>query len=224
MRRIPVTVAALGASTLLLAACGSDNTSSSSSSSNGAASSSGGAAASSSASTSPKASIKSLTGVNTAVDLDPATAGVLKTNGVSVAPVAPATAAMANGTVEVSFPIKSGNVDIYDQSQLPFIRGTVNHTGGITFSAGGKSLTATNFIVDPGASTLTATVGGQQVQLLDLDGSKVAISMAGGNVKLDGTVAKLSQAAADALNQTFGVTIFMKGIPLGVVHITAAGM
>ena len=117
MRRIPVTVAVLGAGTLLLAACGSDNTSSSSSSSNGAASSSSGAA--SSASTSPKASIKALTGVDTKVDLDPATAGVLKTNGVSVAPVAPATAAMANGTVEVSFPIKSGNVDIYDRASCP---------------------------------------------------------------------------------------------------------
>ncbi|MFN2452098.1 MAG: hypothetical protein ABR541_07080 [Candidatus Dormibacteria bacterium] len=223
MRRIPVTVAVLGASTLLLAACGSDNSSSSSSSSSGgAASSSSGAA--SSASTSPKASIKALTGVDTKVDLDPATAGVLKTNGVMVAPVAPATAAMANGTVEVSFPIKSGNVDIYDPSQLPYIRGSVVHTGGITFSAGAKSLTATDFIVDPGASTLTATVGGQQVQLLDLDGSKAAISMDGANVKLDGVTAKLSQAAADALNQTFGVTIFMKGIPLGAVHLTAAGM
>jgi len=222
MHRIPVTVAVLGASTLLLAACGSDTTSSSASSSNGATSSSGGAA-SSSASASPKASIKTLTGVDTKVDLDPGTAGVLNTHGVSVAPVAPATAAMASGTVEVSFPITGGNVDLYDQSQLPFIRGTVKHSGGITFSAGGKSLTATDFVVDPGASTLTATVGGQQVQLLDLNGSKTQISMDGANVKLDGIEATLSQAAADALNQTFGVTIFAKGIPLGAVHLTAAG-
>ena len=203
-------LAIAGSAAFLLAACGGTATDSGS---NGASTSS-----------TPSASIKSLTGVGTTVTVDPGTAMVLQQNGVSVAPVAPATADASGGMVKVTFPITSGNVDIYPQNVLPFIRGTVTHTGGLTFSGGGKSLTVTNFIVDPGASTLTATAGGSQVMLLELDGSKVMVGKdSAGHVTLDGTVAKLSQAAADALNQTFGVTLFKRGIPLGTVHIVAAG-
>ena len=46
---------------------------------------------------------------------------------------------------------------------------------------------------------------------------------AAGHVLLDGTVAKLTQQAADALNTTFGVSLFKKDIPVGTVHLTAAG-
>src|SRR5664280_535115 len=45
---------------------------------------------------------------------------------------------------------------------------------------------------------------------------------AAGHVLLDGTVAKLTQQAADALNTTFGVSLFKKDIPVGTVHLTAA--
>jgi len=204
-------IAVAGSAVFLLAACG------------GTATNSGNSSTSASASGTPSASIQSLSGVGTTVTVDPGTAAVLQQNSVSVAPVAPATADASGGMVKVTFPISGGNVDIYPQNDLPFIRGKVTHTGGLTFSGGGKSLTATNFIVDPGASTLTATVGGAQVMLLELDGSKVMVGKdSAGHVTLDGTVAKLSQAAADALNQTFGVTLFKRGIPLGTVHIVAA--
>jgi hypothetical protein len=177
-----------------------------------------------SSSAKPIATINTLSGVSTVVDLNPDTAKVLADNHVTVAPVGPATAAPSGGTTAVTFPITGGHVAIYPQNDLPFIRGSVTHSGGLTFSAGDKSLTATNFIVDPGASTLTATVGGQQVQLLDLDGHDVKVTKdAQGMVHLDGTVAQLSSAAANALNQTFGVNIFKQGIPIGVVHITATG-
>lgn len=205
------------------AACSKSNGSSSSSGSSSP--SSGG---SSSSSPSPMATIASLTGVDTSVTLDPSTAMVLKQNMVSVAPVAPAKASMANGGVTVSFPITGGNVQLYDKSVqaqgIPYIQGKITHTGGITFSAGGKMLSATDFVVDPGTSMLMATVGGQQVPLLILDGTNVQVSKdSAGHVVLDGTIAKLTQAAADALNKTFGVSLFKEGIPLGTVHLVAAG-
>jgi hypothetical protein len=162
--------------------------------------------------------------MTTSVNLDVNTAMVLAQNHVSVAPVAPATASSQNGDTVVSFPITAGYVAIYPQNDLPFVRGILAHSGGLTFSAGGKSLTATDFIVNPGSSILTATVGGQAVPLLDLDGSKVQITSDSTGVHLDGTVAKLTTTAADALNSTFGVSLFAKGIPVGVVHITATGM
>ncbi len=221
-RRLSLTVGATAVLTLMVAACGSStpSTSSSAGTSSSAATASGVAAKTASA---PSAAILNLTGATTKVDIDTSTAAVLKQNGVSVAPVAPATAAMANGTTEVSFPITAGYAAIYPMSNLPFVRGTFSHSGGLTFSAGDKSLTATDFVVNPGTSTLTATVGGMGVPLLDIDGSKVQISVDSLGVHLDGAVAKLSTVAADALNKTFGVTLFKQGIPVGVVHITATG-
>jgi hypothetical protein len=215
-RRLTLAVGATAA-LATLAACGADATTSSS-----AGAGSGVTPASTTAA--PSAAILSLSGATTKVDIDASTAQVLQQHGVTVAPVAPATAAMANGTVEVSFPITAGYAAIYPQNDLPFVRGTFSHSGGLTFSAGGKSLTATDFVVNPGTSILTATVGGKSVPLLDLDGSKVQITSDSTGVHLDGTVAKLTTTAADALNSTFGVSLFAKGIPVGVVHITATGM
>ena len=217
-RRLTLTVGATAALAMIVAACGSD---SSTASSNAGASTNGSAAAATSAA--PSAALLNLTGSATKVDLDTSTAAVLQQNGVSVAPVAPATAAMANGTVEVSFPITTGYAAIYPQNDLPFVRGLISHSGGVTFSAGSKSLTATDFVINPGTSVLTATVGGKGVPLFDLDGSKVQITQDSAGVHLDGTVAKLSSVAADALNSTFGVSLFKQGIPVGVAHITAAG-
>ena len=57
--------------------------------------------------------------------------------------------------------------------------------------------------------------------MLFLDGTNVAVSKdAASHVLLDGTVAKLTQQAAAALNQTFGVTLFKQNIPVGTVHLT----
>ena len=44
-----------------------------------------------------------------------------------------------------------------------------------------------------------------------------------GNVVLDGTVAKLTDTAAGALNKAFNVDAIKEGTPLGVVHLVAKG-
>ncbi len=173
----------------------------------------------------PEAELLTLTGVSTSVDLDPGTAQVLADNNVTVEPVTPATAPTEGGTTTVSFPISEGYVAIYPQSEPAFIRGTFSHTGGLKFTAGGKSLELTEFIVNPGTSTLTATVNGKSAaQVLDLDGTNVQVSQGeNGETRLDGTIAELSQTGADALNEFFGVSIFEQGIPLGEVHVVATG-
>jgi hypothetical protein len=174
----------------------------------------------------PQAAFTNLTGTSTSVDLDPATAKVLTDNGVTVTPVEPATVSTSGGKTTVSFPITAGYVALYPKEQTPYVRGAFSHSGGLTFTAGGKSLTVTDFIVNPGSSELFATIPtGEVVQLLDLDGTDLQISQnSQGNVLLDGTVAKLSDTAAKAMNATFGVSLFKAGIPLGVVHIVAAGV
>jgi len=89
-----------------------------------------------------------------------------------------ATATMAGSNTVVAFPITGGHISLFDKSVqangTPWIQGEVDHSGGLTFSAGGKEVTVTNFIVDPGKSLLTAAAGAQ-VPLLFLDGTNVAL-------------------------------------------------
>jgi hypothetical protein len=209
-------MAVVGVAVLTLAACSGDSSDTTSS---------GATRATSATASGPQAEFLQLKGVSTSLDLDPATAKVLADNKVGVAPVAPATVSQNGGTTTVSFPITEGYVAVYPQSQPDYIRGTVSHSGGLRFTAGGKSLTVTDFIVNPGTSQLSATVEGKDVaQILDLDGTNVRISQdAQGQTRLDGTVATLSQTGADALNTTFGVSLFTRGVPLGVVHLVANG-
>jgi hypothetical protein len=98
----------------------------------------------------------------------------------------------------------------------------LHEASGLRFTAGSKSLEVTDFVVDPGNSMLTATVGGKHdVPLLFLDGTNVKVTPQASGAILDGTIAKLTPTAADALNSTFGVTAFKAGLPLGVVHLVA---
>jgi hypothetical protein len=168
--------------------------------------------------------ITRLGGKQTAVTLDAGTAGALKSLGVAVAPTGKATFDSATSTV--SFPITGGFAAIHsDLNYKPgYIAGNVVHEGsGLKFSKGTKSIEVTNFVVDPGASILTATAGGKSgIPLLSLDGTNVKVSTEGSDVVLQGTVAKLTATGAAALNSTFGVTAFKEGIPLGVVKLTAS--
>ncbi len=170
------------------------------------------------------AQITRLSGKQTAVKLDAGTADALKSLGVSVAPTGSGTFESSTGTV--AFPITGGFAAIHsDKGYEPgYIAGSVVHQGsGLKFSKGNQSIEVTDFVVDPGASTLTATAGGKAgIPLLSLDGTNVAVSMSGSDVVLQGTVAKLTATGASALNSTFGVTAFKEGIPLGVVTLTAS--
>ncbi len=169
--------------------------------------------------------IPSLTGVGTSVALDSGTAAALKSLGVAIAPAGTATFDATTSTV--TFPITSGYAEIHsDHNAKPgYILGSIEHDGsGLTLSAGSTKVTLSNFVVDPGNSILYGTVGGQvKVPLLDLDGTNVKVSMDNGNVVLDGTVAKLTETAATALDGAFKTTAVKAGLPLGTVHLVAKG-
>ncbi len=105
-----------------------------------------------------------LAGGTTTLKLDAAVAKALTGAGVRVSPVAPARGG-------VNFPITGGTLD----SGNP--RGTIEHSGGLRFAAGGKSLTARNFVVKLGKrSTLSGRVGNSRVTLLTLDLSRAKVS------------------------------------------------
>ena len=170
------------------------------------------------------AQINRLAGRQTAVKLDAGTASALQSLGVIVAPIG--SAKFDSATSSVSFPITGGFAVIHtDKRYRPgYIAGNIIHeASGLRFSNGSQSIDVTDFVVDPGASTLTASAGGKAgIPLLSLDGTSVEVSRTGSDVVLQGTVAKLTATGASALNSTFGVTAFKEGLPLGVVTLTAA--
>ena len=210
-------VAALaGVLALAGVACGDDEPSSS----NAAGS------AQSQASASTVTAIPSLSGNGTSVKLDAGTAEALKSLGVAVAPIGTATFDASTSTI--TFPITSGYAEIHsDRNVKPgYIQGSIAHEdSGFSLTAGSTKVELSDFVVDPGNSMLYGTVGGApKVPLLFLDGTNVKVgSDSSGNVVLEGTVAKLTDTAANALNKAFNVSAIKAGLPLGVVRLVAKG-
>ncbi|MGH9263871.1 MAG: hypothetical protein ACRD1D_04195 [Acidimicrobiales bacterium] len=212
-----VSIAALvGALALAGAACGDDD----SSAQNATRAAQGGAAGANQVT-----AIPSLSGVGTSVKVDAGTAEALKSLGVALAPTGTATFDAATSTI--TFPITSGYAEIHsDRSVKPgYIQGSIAHEdSGFSLTAGSTKVELSDFVVDPGNSMLYGTVGGTpKVPLLFLDGTNVKVGSDQGNVVLEGTVAKLTDTAAGALNKAFNVSAFKPGLPLGVVRLVATG-
>ncbi len=219
MKKRASLTALVGVLALAGAACGSDGDD------NGAPSTSQGSTSSQSAESDTVTAIPALTGVGTSVILDAGTAGALKGLGVAIAPSGNATFDASTSTI--TFPITSGYAEIHsDPTVKPgYIQGSVNHEGsGFTLTAGATKVTLDDFVVDPGNSMLYGSVNGTPgAPLLSLDGTNVKVTMESGNVVLFGTVAKLTDAAASALNGAFKTQAIKAGTPLGVVRLVAKG-
>lgn len=147
---------------------------------------------------------------STALKLDKPIAKVLKANGVKVVPIKPAR--VKGGAV--SFPVTGGNLDPATAA------GTIRHSGGLRFQAGGAKLATTKFVVKTGRNNvLRAMVGGAQVNLLKLDLKKAKITRPGFGINVSRVGVSLTGAAAKALNTTFGVKLFRQNLRLGHVVV-----
>ena len=188
---------------LATAACSSAGTSTTPSA--GAASS-----ATSRMSTLPSASVGLLTatGKNTDLTLNASTVTALKNAGVQVAPVAPATTTSSGAT---SFPITGGTLARSD------LKGRLEHSGGVTFSHSGRSLTATSFVLSTTTGLLTAEVDGKRVPLLDVDVSRLTRTTSGSAFVASGMTSTLNRAAAVLLDGKLLVTAFKQGLPVGTL-------
>ena len=152
-----------------------------------------------------------LSGGSTQVTLNKGTAQALSSLGVSVTPTG---RARANGT-RVTFPITGGSIDPATAA------GTIRHRGGLRFRGHGKSITLKDYNVSVGNRIrLSARVGNARVTVLNLTGTP-KVTRAGFNTNVSGLTAELTTAAAKALNATFGVHAFRKGIKLGRVKVAA---
>jgi hypothetical protein len=148
----------------------------------------------------------------TTLALDPGAGAALTSLGVSVAPVAPATA----GADGIAFPISGVGGSLFP----PALK--VNHKGGLALSAGSTTVSLTDYTIQIDRSPdLVATVnGGPRVSILKLDLSRARIGFGGGGLTVGPVKASLTEAAAGALNGAFGVTAFTKGLVLGNATIS----
>lgn len=219
--RKSIVVAAIGALALVpLAACSSDDSSSSSSNSSSSQ------VAETTAQPKPAAQVDNLTGVSTAVALDPGFTGALTTLGLTPGVVGPAT--LADGSI--NFPITGGNVKYWEPGTVdPYVQGIIRHDGaGLSLSAAGTTVELVNFNIDPGTSKLmgdvkvNGTVAAPQAVLFDLDGRTLKPLSMGPNdtAILQGTQVKISADAAGLLNKTFNTDAVKPGLLVGVATIT----
>ena len=153
-----------------------------------------------------------LEGGHTALTLDEGTAEALADNGVSVEPIDPAT---ANGRT-FTFPIVGGRVD------AETLAGTIEHSGGVRFSAGDVELGVEDFVIDTEDGVLTARVSGSEtrIPLLELDLSDASVDRGHGSIVVSDVRASLTGDAAAALNDTFDTTLFEEGLKIGVAEVT----
>ena len=102
------------------------------------------------------------------------------------------------------FPITGGSLD--------GAAGTIEHSGGLKFSAGGKSLSARSFRIKLARkSTLSARVGKSRV-ILNVDTSRAKITRVGLDTRISRVRVSLTGAAARALNTTFSTHLFRAGL------------
>ncbi|HTI34498.1 MAG TPA: hypothetical protein VL422_12530 [Miltoncostaea sp.] len=153
----------------------------------------------------------------TTVALDPGAAGALQTLGVSVAPTGPAYATKAG----ISFPITLGVVDGAD------LTGQIRHSGGLVFAKGATKVYLSRFFIDIDTTpSLSGKVGtapgtGDRADLFDLDLSGLKVDAGWHRIALSGVTLKLTEGAANKLNEAFGVTAFTKGLVIGTATVRA---
>ena len=114
--------------------------------------------------------------------------------------VAPAGDAKLTGK-GIAFPITGGKVNV-DR-----VSGKVEHSGGLTFSGHGMTLTVENFVVKVGKKNVIRAdvAGGGKVRLADLDLDDAKIKQRGGKVVISKVGVLLANKAAKALAATFGL-------------------
>jgi|tagenome__1003787_1003787.scaffolds.fasta_scaffold20786415_3 hypothetical protein len=145
----------------------------------------------------------------TTLTLDKGAADALTSLGIAAAPLAPATA----GDAGLSFPITTGRVD------KKTLAGSIRHSGGLVLSRDATRVELRNFVIDTKRAVLTARVGKARLAILDLDLSKVKVTMNGKRLKVSGVSATLTKGAADALNGAFATEAFKPGLLIGTAVV-----
>ena len=155
-----------------------------------------------------------LKGGATTLRLNPGTAKVLTDNGISVAPASEARVRSTG----IAFPIQGGLLN------SKTLAGKVKHSGGLTFSAGGKDLTIRDFTINTAKKTLSAYVdeAGARIPVLNLNLAKAQVKVTKKHLTVSNVKAKLTSGAASALNSYYSTSLFKGGLKIGTATMSAS--
>lgn len=155
-----------------------------------------------------------LKGGATTLRLNPGTAQALTDNGISVAP---ASEARVKGG-GIAFPIQGGLLN------AKTLAGKVTHSGGLTFTAGGKDLTIRDFTINTKKKQLSAYVdeAGARIPVLNLNLGKIKVEVTKKHLTVRNVKAKLTAAAAGALNSYYSTSLFQGGLKIGTATLSAS--
>lgn len=152
------------------------------------------------------------TGGQTDLALARSATDALTSLGIAATPTA-GTAANPDGSL--GFPITGGRLVLEG-------RGKISHRGGIALTKGQTSVAFTDFVIATGKDDrLLARVNGgeQRVAILNLDDNDADTSASDDTLTIEDVKARLTQAAAEALNQAFATEAFQAGLTLGTITI-----
>lgn len=148
-----------------------------------------------------------VTGHQTTLSIGPTAKEQLERAGVTIKAVAPAKAAADGGIV---FPVTGGSIRKSD------LKGSVKHSGGLTFSTTEGTLTFTDPTIDTTSGLMSATVQGNVNTVLQLTPLKLD-SPTGTSVVVSGTASTLFSGFSVLVDQALGVTPFQPNQQLGPV-------
>ncbi len=156
-----------------------------------------------------------LSGGKTLLKIDKGTAAALSDAGVEVE----ATGAAEGPTAErpyFTFPIVGGKVDKDPPG------GKIVHSGGLSFSAGSEEVVVKRFVIELDRGVLTAKVAGtgQRIALLRL-GTLDGVKVGDGRIVLKGVNVRLTNQAAEALNEALDTDLFAGGLLIGEATVIA---
>jgi hypothetical protein len=183
-----------------LTACGGDDENSTSADSTAGSTKSGSSAEAST----------QIVGGRSVLKLDPQLREVLDAAQVTIGPAGEASK-LANG---IALPITAGQLDIDTPS------GTIQHAGGLKFSAFGTSVEADNLVVRPQDGVVTARIDGERVQLFSADVGQPEVLETSDTVVLPSDVS-IGSGAVNALNDALGVKVFDSGLHIGRLTASA---
>lgn len=158
-------------------------------------------------------SAEQLSGGETTLRLDSTTRRVLDLAGIKLSPIGDAT--LRNG--RFVFPISGGEL-----ATSP-LGGTIEHSGGLRFSAAGHGVDARDLIVDPTSDVVTAEVRGRRVPLLALDVGNLdkVPPKSGAQVVIPASASLLGGSALRQIGDRLGVSALANGLQLGHLVVSA---
>lgn len=122
-----------------------------------------------------------------------------------------------------TFPIPTGEIDLANA------RGEIAHRGGLNLRAGDLTVTLSSFVIDTtgDAPVLTGIVKANdsvvaRLPLFDIALTQAPYTRGWGQLVIEGAELTLTDTAAAALNDVFGLDgVFVEGFPIGIARVRA---